>query len=72
MLCGIYEYILYFMLIFYICIYNSCLFFLGVDVNEINNVGKFVFFIVLEDGKFDIVEYFIKYGGDVNIVDYLG
>lgn len=57
---------------FYICIYNSCLFFLGVDVNEINNVGKFVFFIVLEDGKFDIVEYFIKYGGDVNIVDYLG
>lgn len=57
---------------FYICIYNSCLFFLGVDVNEINNVGKFVFLIVLEDGKFDIVEYFIKYGGDVNIVDYLG
>lgn len=60
------------MLIFYLCIYNSCLFFLGVDVNEINNVGKFVFLIVLEDGKFDIVEYFIKYGGDVNIVDYLG
>lgn len=41
-------------------------------MNEINNAGKSALLIALEDGKFDIAEYLIKHGGDVNTVDHLG
>lgn len=53
-------------------IYVWNLFFVGVNVNVIDNLGKILFLFVLEDGKFEIVEYLIKYGSDVNSVDDLG
>ena len=45
---------------------------LGARVNTIDNLGKTPLLLALEDGKFEIAEYLIKHGSDVNSVDDLG
>ena len=44
----------------------------GARVNTIDNLGKTPLLLALEDGKFEIAEYLIKHGSDVNSVDDLG
>ena len=45
---------------------------LGARVNAIDNLGKTPLLLALEDSKFEIAEYLIKHGSDVNSVDDLG
>lgn len=44
----------------------------GANVNATDNLGKTPLLLALEDGKFEIAEYLIKHGSDVNSVDDLG
>lgn len=44
----------------------------GANVNASDNLGKTPLLLALEDGKFEIAEYLIKHGSDVNSVDDLG
>lgn len=45
---------------------------IGARVDSKDNSGKTPLLLALENGKFNIAEYLIKHGSDVNEVDHLG
>lgn len=45
---------------------------IGARVDSKDNSGKTPLLLALENGRFNIAEYLIKHGSDVNEVDHLG